>query len=66
MKTVKARITKSKSVVKKSGLYTVDVARMERYLADTHASFKERVKRTQASPDDFVGALVGPVIRRRA
>lgn len=60
MKTVKPK--KSGLTVKRArrDVYTVNVSRMEKYLAQTRGTFKDQLKQAETTPEEFGGALAGP------
>lgn len=64
MKAVKVKV--KKVVGAKTGrVYTVNVARMDQYLAQTRETFKERVKLTHQAHGEFSGVLAGTVSKSR-
>lgn len=64
---MKANKVKVKSVVgtKTGRVYTVNVARMDQYLAQTREEFKERAKLTHQARGEFAGVLAGTVSKSR-
>ncbi|ELX10599.1 hypothetical protein Jab_2c26970 [Janthinobacterium sp. HH01] len=64
MKDNKVRV--KKVVEAKTGrVYSVNVARMDQYLAETREAFKERVKLTHQTRGEFAGVLAGTVSKSR-
>lgn len=61
--------TKPKNVVtapKNGRMFTVNVARMDRYLNDTRGQFIERLKTSKRSEDEVGGVLAGPLRSSRS
>jgi hypothetical protein len=67
MKTLKAKIVRSKPAESKKGKITVTVARMERVMTLSRDTLRERASVVRGDDGRFMGALTGPTgaVRRK-
>jgi hypothetical protein len=69
MTRIKTKIERPSASEEKKGkrvVFTVNIARMDRFLVENQNIFRERAKLVAPHHGEFVGALAGPTAKRRA
>lgn len=62
---MKVKINRPKNAAKKVSLYTVNVARMDRYLSQSKTELLKRIHPVEPRHAEYDGVLAGPISRVR-